>query len=94
MSLSSSPAIVVVVVVVMSGGGGGGVGRRVVFDRVLGKGTFSTVYRALVEPDDRHIALKIVHLRDIIGDPKTVRDCINEINHLKVSANHDIVIIT
>jgi len=58
--------------------------RRVVFDRVLGKGTFSTVYRALVEPDNEHIALKIVHLRDIVNDHKTVQDCVNEISNLKV----------
>jgi len=58
--------------------------RRVVFDRVLGKGTFSTVYRALVEPDNKHIALKIVHMQGIVNDLKTVQDCVNEISNLKV----------
>lgn len=58
--------------------------RRVIFDRVLGKGTFSTVYKALVEPDNKHIALKIVHLRNIVKDFKTVQDCVNEISNLKV----------
>ncbi|XP_060860273.1 serine/threonine-protein kinase nekl-3-like isoform X3 [Metopolophium dirhodum] len=58
--------------------------RRVVFDRVLGKGAFSTVYRALVEPENEHIALKIVHLRNIVNDLKTVQDCVNEISNLKV----------
>lgn len=60
--------------------------RRVVLDRVLGKGAFSTVYMALVEPNDERIALKIVHLRDITDDAKTVRDCVNEISHLKVGS--------
>lgn len=62
----------------------GGDCRRVVVDRVLGRGAFSTVYEALVEPDRERIALKIVHLPDIAGDRKTVRDCVNEINNLKV----------
>lgn len=58
-------------------------GRRVVLDQVLGKGAFSIVYKALVKPEHEHIALKIVHLKD--NDRKTVQDCINEINNLKVS---------
>lgn len=58
--------------------------RRVVFDRVLGKGAFSTVYRALMEPGRQRIAMKIVHLREINDDKKTVQDCVNEISHLKV----------
>jgi len=60
-------------------------GQRVVLEQVLGKGTFSTVYRALVVPGDRRIALKIVHLRDVVHDRKTLRDCVNEVHNLKVS---------
>ncbi|CAH1731402.1 unnamed protein product [Aphis gossypii] len=65
--------------------------RRVIFDRVLGKGTFSTVYKALVQPDNEHIALKIVHLRNIVNDLKTVQDCVNEISILK-KLNHSNII--
>lgn len=61
-------------------------GRRVVFDRVLGKGAFSTVYRALVEPDCRYIALKIVHSLGTADRHDTkVLNCLSEINNLKVS---------
>ncbi|KAF0772921.1 serine/threonine-protein kinase nekl-3-like isoform X1 [Aphis craccivora] len=65
--------------------------RRVIFDRVLGKGAFSTVYKALVQPDNEHIALKIVHLRNIVNDLKTVQDCVNEISNLK-KLNHSNII--
>lgn len=67
-----------------SGGGGWRQDTRVILDRVLGKGTFSTVYEALVVPGNKRIALKIVHLSAIIDDRKTVNDCINEIHVLKV----------
>lgn len=89
--ISNFVVIIIIIAVIVAVMSGDDVRRRVVFDRVLGKGTFSTVFRALVKPDDQHIALKIVNLQDIIGDQKTVRDCINEINHLKVSVNRIII---
>lgn len=89
--ISNFVVIIIIIAVIVAVMSGDDVRRRVVFDRVLGKGAFSTVFRALVKPDDQHIALKIVNLQDIIGDQKTVRDCINEINHLKVSVNRIII---
>ncbi|VVC45582.1 Hypothetical protein CINCED_3A024076 [Cinara cedri] len=80
-----------------------GSSRRVVLDRVLGKGAFSTVYRALVEPDRKYIALKIVHFGgcgdgdgdddddDVWKTAATVQDCLNEINNLK-KLNHPNII--
>jgi len=59
-------------------------------EKKIGRGQFSTVYRALYLPENRHVALKQVPIFEMM-DAKARQDCIKEIDLLK-QLNHSNVI--
>eukprot|EP00038_Savillea_parva_P008821 m.179408 g.179408 ORF g.179408 m.179408 type:complete len:308 (+) comp14757_c0_seq1:123-1046(+) len=59
-------------------------------DKKIGKGQFSTVYRAKCKHNGRSVALKKIQIFEI-ADPKARQDCIKEVNLLS-ALNHPNVI--
>jgi len=59
-------------------------------EKKIGRGQFSTVFRAIYLPEDKHVALKQVPIFEMM-DAKARQDCIKEIDLLK-KLNHSNVI--
>ena len=55
---------------------------------VIGKGQFSVVHRALYLPEKKTVAIKRIHLFEMI-DSKARTDCVKEIALLKVLCTAD-----